>query len=587
MTGDSSALDELAAVQAALSSRPRWAPGVAELERQALELRRPAQREAARRFGIERIVATRRRDGSFSIEASTGACLAELPALVSQVRVTRLNLALDEEEAPDPHWEEFLRLDALRGIEALCLQEVELRPDSATRLLQAPVWEGLRILELGIDACEPEHLAAFATARAPRSLAELRCTGFDSGMGDPGLVALASAPWLDQLERLDLVGQQLTDTGVRAFAATSGSLSRLRHLGLASAGYADNRIGPEGLLALADLPWFPRLRFLGLSRLAVGAVLPRVLDRAGSLRALAAGGVGLEARHLEAAVATTGWESLESLTLNSNPLGDAGAQCLGRAPRLPAVLSLQACDIGAAGLHALAGAPAIAALDLRFNPIPAAAWLEAAATGRLPRSRALGADARNWPGHLVDRITEYYPRVDLVGEPVPRSPHLPEGECWPTARLQWWFMDGSYPRLQWCRVRILRDGSWEIVDGDRATHRFLDAESARTWLREEEYVPFDADCPAGFAAAGEREDELQPPRPEDYQSDGAPAATCRSCAARWGEGEYSPDCRECGGGAMVRECPECGGICGACWRRAVQDSHDSREAHWIGRCARR
>ena len=59
---------------------------------------------------------------------------------------------------------------------------------------------------------------------------------------------------------------------------------------------------------------------------------------------------------------------------------------------------------------------------------------------------------------------------------------------------------------------------------------------------------------------------------------------CTSCGANWTEGEYSDDCRECGGGAMERSCILCGGRCGSIFKRAVIDSMDTGEAHWVGSC---
>jgi len=62
------------------------------------------------------------------------------------------------------------------------------------------------------------------------------------------------------------------------------------------------------------------------------------------------------------------------------------------------------------------------------------------------------------------------------------------------------------------------------------------------------------------------------------------AYICTSCGANWGEGEYSDDCMECGGGDMERSCILCGGRCGSVYKRAVIDSWDTGEAHWIGGC---
>jgi hypothetical protein len=62
------------------------------------------------------------------------------------------------------------------------------------------------------------------------------------------------------------------------------------------------------------------------------------------------------------------------------------------------------------------------------------------------------------------------------------------------------------------------------------------------------------------------------------------AAVCATCGADWARGDHGAACPECGGGALVRACPRCAGLCGAEWRRAILDSHDARLAHWVGRC---
>jgi len=59
---------------------------------------------------------------------------------------------------------------------------------------------------------------------------------------------------------------------------------------------------------------------------------------------------------------------------------------------------------------------------------------------------------------------------------------------------------------------------------------------------------------------------------------------CSSCKAIWSQGEFGRDCPECGGGAMQRNCILCNGQCDSVYQRAVIDSWDSGEAHWIGSC---
>ena len=60
--------------------------------------------------------------------------------------------------------------------------------------------------------------------------------------------------------------------------------------------------------------------------------------------------------------------------------------------------------------------------------------------------------------------------------------------------------------------------------------------------------------------------------------------SCTSCGVAWSAGQFTPDCPECGGGAMDRACPICAGACGRRWDRAPLDSQDAHEAHWVGGC---
>jgi len=60
---------------------------------------------------------------------------------------------------------------------------------------------------------------------------------------------------------------------------------------------------------------------------------------------------------------------------------------------------------------------------------------------------------------------------------------------------------------------------------------------------------------------------------------------CQSCGADWSAGEFDAECAECGGGALERQCGFCDGVCGAVWKRRVIDSWDEAEAQWIGGCA--
>ncbi len=79
--------------------------------------------------------------------------------------------------------------------------------------------------------------------------------------------------------------------------------------------------------------------------------------------------------------------------------------------------------------------------------------------------------------------------------------------------------------------------------------------------------------------AGQAKD--RPMRPDN---DNIPPIPCRHCGADWRIGAFTEGCVECGGGALTRYCPLCGGACAQTWRRSVIDSNDSGTAHWSGTC---
>lgn len=61
--------------------------------------------------------------------------------------------------------------------------------------------------------------------------------------------------------------------------------------------------------------------------------------------------------------------------------------------------------------------------------------------------------------------------------------------------------------------------------------------------------------------------------------------SCRTCHAVWSEGQWTPGCPECGGGALQLRCGRCLGTCDQTQLRAVLDSNDAHLAHWNGGCS--
>lgn len=60
---------------------------------------------------------------------------------------------------------------------------------------------------------------------------------------------------------------------------------------------------------------------------------------------------------------------------------------------------------------------------------------------------------------------------------------------------------------------------------------------------------------------------------------------CGSCGADWAADDWTPGCDECGGGAMTRACPVCGGACGRIFQRDIAATHEDGVAVWQGSCA--
>jgi hypothetical protein len=248
---------------------PIWHPERPELNRRARQLYKQYGPEWARAFGAEGLHLRFRRGLPHSVVGTPTELRAELEAVARRAPIEALDLEIDEEETgPDWDLEHLVDLEAFKRLRCLRLSETYVRPAALARVLSHPVWQGLEVLELGIDACETEAIVALAPAALPVTLRELRCGGYMSGMGDEGLGALSLSPWLGQLTCLGLSGQGLTDAGLEALAASPADL-RLRELCLDSSGYSTNRITADGLRALADRPWFTGLRQLDLHGCAV------------------------------------------------------------------------------------------------------------------------------------------------------------------------------------------------------------------------------------------------------------------------------------------------------------------------------
>ena len=406
---------EFVDVQLRLADLPRWHPDrPALLERQQALLREHGDRwrEALPRGGV----AVRFHRGFVSgVEGSPEDLCAALPPLVAVAPVQKVELAVDEEEhGPNAAIPELACLSAWRGIQKLGLSDGVLLPDSLRALLGSEALAGVRAIELGDAMCEEPSMQALAALPAPAALRVLDLQGHIGGIGHAGLLTLLAAPWLPQLAELRLYGQELTDDSLLALA---GSALRVRHLGLASVGYADNVFTAEALRKVCGSPVLQRLESISLVGTSVGEALPELFAACRGLRSAWIGRTGLDGDDLRLLVRGVSFDGFDELSLQSNPIGDLGARMLAMCHRLPRVLVLAGCGIGPAGLRELAApsVPSVDALDLRSNPLPPECWQELVAAGRLPKTTALMVDAKGWPEDLVATVRAHYARADLIG----------------------------------------------------------------------------------------------------------------------------------------------------------------------------
>jgi hypothetical protein len=232
----------------------------------------------------------------------------------------------------------------------------------AVQALRCLGCDGLGSLLLRHNRLGDAGLEALASASWPLKLRRLDVSL--NGAHGPGALALTLAPWFSRLSHLslahnsieartrrnllealpgrlvslDLSGVGLTDRDMEALAACR--LPRLRRLAL-----GHNRLTARGLQALAQAPWFGRLRWLDMSHCRLG-------PQAGALLA----------RHAQ---------HLSHVNLEQAELGPRGVAALASAaPRLfwrrAALHDARGAD--PAHLEALLGMPRLKRLALRQAP---------------------------------------------------------------------------------------------------------------------------------------------------------------------------------------------------------------------------
>lgn len=210
-----------------------------------------------------------------------------------------------------------------------------------------------KLFESGAELCEREPALHQLDIRNPQSeLARLvqyplpaQITSLDltsNRLTAEHMAILGAAPWWSQIRELSLQFNQLGDAGTRRLAQFA--FGRLRVLQLGA-----NRIGPEGVRAIARSATLADLTQLGLNVNQAGDLGVRFLAREAVLSKLAV------------------------LDLSANAIGEEGAVELARSTRLPALrqLSLRGNRIPESAAEALNQAqfPHLRELDVRGNKL--------------------------------------------------------------------------------------------------------------------------------------------------------------------------------------------------------------------------
>jgi uncharacterized protein (TIGR02996 family) len=226
--------------------------------------------------------------------------LAAAPML-STVRELDLDRTIDDREL-----EVLLRSPHLLPLRKLRLVENGLTTRAA-RALAAVDWQGLEVLDLGCN--ELGAVAARHLAGAPQ-LASLRSLSLSaSDLGERGARALARSPYLGQLRVLDI-----------------NFYKKPRH---------------KGIEALAAAPWLPNLARLELGGTPMGTREVAALAAAPltGLRWLDLGGARMRDAQARALLRAPWLSGLTHLVLRDNSIG-AGALALAQAPELEGLVHL-------------------------------------------------------------------------------------------------------------------------------------------------------------------------------------------------------------------------------------------------------
>lgn len=129
------------------------------------------------------------------------------------------------------------------------------------------------------------------------------------------------------------------------------------------------------------------------------------------------------------------------------------------------------------------------------------------------------------------------------------------------------FAEGDSPDDDAMEINLAAEGDDEVLNGPRATVYY--AVPISPTEKEEQGKDFT------------KEEVAEMMKSEPYQKK---LSTCHLCKQCWYDSKFTSQCDECGGYALQRPCPACGGQCGQVWTRDIAKTHSLHKAYWEGQC---
>jgi Ran GTPase-activating protein (RanGAP) involved in mRNA processing and transport len=247
----------------------------------------------------------------------------------------------------------------LTALEHLELSDNKLTAKGIVALVGSPL-VGLRFLDIGANDVGSAGAAALAGAEMPK-LRTLRAAVCE--LGDAGVGKLLASKTLRSLAHLELDDNGLTKKTCAALASTALPIRALQLSGIAA--------GPDGAQQLATAT-LPKLSSLDLNHAGIGdAGAAAIAGMKSKLVALYLSDNKITTKGAVALGNAAAMKELRYLTLDRNPIGDAGLAAIVETMRKLERVWFEKCELGAAAVGALAKLPQLREVQLRGNKLGA------------------------------------------------------------------------------------------------------------------------------------------------------------------------------------------------------------------------